>query len=112
MGQIMRKRALVTLPDGVWRVIDELKGTLGDGDSEVIRNIVIAYLSERGILIPTYNLEATATTADKVDYAKRINPELILEALAEILVEKGIINRNELARSVHKARGVTRDVSH
>lgn len=48
------RRALVTLPDGVWRVIDEeLKGNLGDGDSEVIRNLVIAHLTEKGYLLPS-----------------------------------------------------------
>ena len=48
------RRALVTLPDGVWKVIDkELKGTLGDGDSEVIRNLVIAQLTEKGYLLPS-----------------------------------------------------------
>jgi hypothetical protein len=38
-----RRRALVTLPEGLWAIIDaEMKGKIGDGDSEVIRNIVIA----------------------------------------------------------------------
>jgi hypothetical protein len=46
------RRALVSLPDGVWNVIDkELKGTIGDGDSEVIRNVVISYLNEKGYLL-------------------------------------------------------------
>ena len=44
-----QKRALVTLPEGVWEIIDrDLKGKLGDGDSEVIRNIVVSYLAEKG----------------------------------------------------------------
>ena len=43
------RRALFSLPDGVWKIIDnELKSQIGDGDSEVIRNIVIAYLTEKG----------------------------------------------------------------
>ncbi len=47
------RRALVSLPNGVWEVIDkELKGKLGDGDSEVIRNIVISHLMEKGYLLP------------------------------------------------------------
>ncbi len=43
-GEITTMRmALVSLPDGVWNVIDnDLKGQIGDGDSEVIRNLVIA----------------------------------------------------------------------
>jgi metal-responsive CopG/Arc/MetJ family transcriptional regulator len=50
----MNRRALVTLPDGVWKVIDnQLKGKIGDGDSEVIRSIVTAYLIEKGYLLNT-----------------------------------------------------------
>jgi metal-responsive CopG/Arc/MetJ family transcriptional regulator len=38
------RRTLVSLPDGVWKIIDnELKCQNCDGDSEVIRNIVINY---------------------------------------------------------------------
>ena len=46
------RRALASLPDGVRKIIDEeLKGQIGDGDSEVIRNLVIAYLTEKGYLL-------------------------------------------------------------
>jgi hypothetical protein len=58
------RRAQVSLPTGVWKVIDELKGTLGDADSEIIRNIIIAYLSDKGILLPSYKMEGTATRGD------------------------------------------------
>lgn len=45
------KRVLVSLPDGTWKIIEkELKGKIGEKDSEVIRNIVIAYVSEKGYL--------------------------------------------------------------
>ena len=42
------KKILVSLPDGVFHMVKGLKGELGDSDSEVMRNIVIAYLSEQG----------------------------------------------------------------
>ncbi|MCX8190220.1 MAG: CopG family transcriptional regulator [Candidatus Diapherotrites archaeon] len=43
------KRILVSLPDGAWKFIEKkLKGKLGDKESELVRNIVIAYLSEKG----------------------------------------------------------------
>jgi len=43
------KRILVSLPDGAWKIIEKkLKGKLGDKESELVRNIVIAYLSEKG----------------------------------------------------------------
>lgn len=56
------RRVFVTLPTGVWRIVDELKDAIGDNDAEVIRNIVIAYLSERGVLIPSYKAEGFPST--------------------------------------------------
>ncbi|MBS3156711.1 CopG family transcriptional regulator [Candidatus Woesearchaeota archaeon] len=45
------KRLLVSIPDGSWRIIEKkLKGRLGDKDSEVVRNIVLSYLSEKGYI--------------------------------------------------------------
>ena len=45
------KRLTISIPDGTWKIIErELKGTIGDKDSEVIRNIVISYLSEKGYI--------------------------------------------------------------
>lgn len=102
----MRKRALVTLPEGVWHVIDELKGILGDGDSEVIRNIVIAHLSEKGILVPTYNIPATA----KDDRMRgSVGQETSLDALSKVLVRKGVITREELhrIRTAQRVAGVS-----
>ena len=42
------KRILVSLPQGVVDIIHSLKGEMGESDSQVIRNIVVAYLSEQG----------------------------------------------------------------
>jgi len=42
------RKILVSLPEGVYGVIQDLKGDLGESGSEVVRNIVIAYLSEQG----------------------------------------------------------------
>lgn len=45
------KRILVSIPDGSWKIIEkELMGRIGEKESEVIRNIVLAYLSEKGYL--------------------------------------------------------------
>ena len=44
------ERALVSLPDKIMAKIDALKGELGEGRSDTIRAIVIAYLSEHGYL--------------------------------------------------------------
>ncbi len=42
------KKILVSLPDGVFKIVRDLKGEMGESDSAVIRNIVVAYLSEQG----------------------------------------------------------------
>jgi len=44
------KRILVSFPEGVHKILKELKGKIGESDSEIVRNIVIAYLSEKGYL--------------------------------------------------------------
>jgi len=49
------KRILVSLPEGIFNIVKELKGRLGESDSEVVRDIVIAYLSEQGYLAKEEN---------------------------------------------------------
>ncbi len=45
------KKILVSLPDGVVEILDkELVGTLGEGHSDTLRNIIINWLSEQGYL--------------------------------------------------------------
>lgn len=44
------KKVLVSLPEGIFILVRELKGKLGESDSEVIRTMVISFLSEKGYL--------------------------------------------------------------
>jgi metal-responsive CopG/Arc/MetJ family transcriptional regulator len=44
------RKILVSIPEGIFKIIKDLKGKVGESDSEVVRNIVIAYLSEQGYL--------------------------------------------------------------
>jgi metal-responsive CopG/Arc/MetJ family transcriptional regulator len=91
------RRALVSLPEGVWKIIDsELKGKIGDGSSEVIRNIVIAYLTERGYLLKpqTQQPEDIVTELDIHDS--------MIESLVDMLEEKGLINTDEWDRKTQK----------
>jgi hypothetical protein len=93
------RRALVTLPEGVWRVIDtELKGKIGDGDSEVIRNVVTSYLTERGYLLkPKYEKASTNQIAGELDIH-----DSMITSLVEILEKKGIITQNEWERLIRQ----------
>ena len=44
------KRILLSLPDEIKKIVENLKGTFGESDSEIVRTIVIAFLSEKGYL--------------------------------------------------------------
>lgn len=44
------KKVLVSLPEGIYTLIHDLKGKIGESDSEVIRTMVISFLSEKGYL--------------------------------------------------------------
>jgi len=86
------RRALVTLPQGVWKVLDEeLKGKIGDGDSEVIRNVVLSYLTERGYLLrPKVEHTPTNQIAGELDIH-----DSMITSLAEVLEQKGILTQEE-----------------
>jgi len=93
------RRALVTLPEGVWEVIDEqLKGKLGNGDSEVIRNIVMAYLLERGYLL---NPKEKPASINQIAGELDIHDSMIT-SLAEVLEQKGLITQAEWENKVKK----------
>lgn len=56
----MPKKVQVTFSDGQWKLVEKLKGAIGDTDSEVVRNIVISYLSEKSyIKEETFNRNKT-----------------------------------------------------
>jgi hypothetical protein len=56
------KKIQVTFSDGQWKLIERLRGTIGDTDSETVRNIVIAYLSEKSyIKEETFNKNREST---------------------------------------------------
>ncbi|MGD0145325.1 MAG: hypothetical protein ABSB53_00520 [Nitrososphaerales archaeon] len=45
-----KDRVQVTLPTGVLSVVDQLTDDMGDNRSEVVRNIVISYLSDKDLI--------------------------------------------------------------
>lgn len=97
------RRALVTLPDGVWKVIDkELKGNLGDGDSEVIRNVVIAHLTEKGYLLPPKEQPNQRIQID--DEFKLL--DTMIYSLVEVMDEKGQVKYSDwearLKKKIHE----------
>ncbi|MDG6925642.1 MAG: hypothetical protein JRN09_03720 [Nitrososphaerota archaeon] len=95
------RRALVSLPDGVWEIIDkELKGKLGDGDSEVIRNIVISHLMEKGYLLPPKAGglgPVTEGVAGELDMH-----DTMINSLVELLEEKGELTYTDWERRIKR----------
>lgn len=95
------RRALVSLPDGAWSIIDnELKGQIGDGDSEVIRNLVISYLTEKGYLLKDKSKEPIIIN-DQIASELDIHDTMIT-ALTEILEEKGYLTQEEWEKRIQK----------
>jgi hypothetical protein len=93
------RRALVSLPEGVWQVIDEqLKGKIGNGDSEVIRNVVVAYLLERGYIL---NPKEKSASMDQIAGELDIHDSMIT-SLAEVLERKGILTQKEWEQNIKK----------
>lgn len=93
------RRALVSLPEGVWKVIDEqVKDALGHGDSEVIRNIVMAYLLERGYLLkPKEKPASTDEIAGEIDIH-----DAMITSLIELLERKGVLKQEEWEQNIKK----------
>lgn len=44
------KKVQVTFTSEQWNLIKKLKGEFGKGDAEVIRNIILAWLSEKSLI--------------------------------------------------------------
>jgi len=93
------RRALVSLPEGVWKVIDtELKGKIGNGDSEVIRNVVLSYLTERGYLLkPKKEGVSMNQIAGELDIH-----DSMITSLAELLEQKGVLTQAEWEKAIKK----------
>jgi len=51
------KRIQVTFTNEQWKLIEKLKGEMGVTDSEVVRNIVMAWLVEKSFISSTLKLK-------------------------------------------------------
>jgi predicted DNA-binding protein len=46
-GRKMVKKVQITFTNEQWEIIKELRGKFGNTNAEIVRNIVIAFLSEK-----------------------------------------------------------------
>jgi hypothetical protein len=44
------KRVQVTFTEEQWRLIEKFRGVMGSDDAEIVRNIVLAWLSEKSFV--------------------------------------------------------------
>jgi ABC-type uncharacterized transport system fused permease/ATPase subunit len=99
------KRAFVSLPDGVWKILrKDFNHNIGTGDSEVIRNIVISYLSDHGYFI---NLKGESNVQDIMGNMDTLGN--VVQALGEILEEKNVITQSEWETQIRKKLAVAAD---
>lgn len=97
------KRVFVSLPDGIWKIINkDFKNKMGDSESEVIRNIVISYLSHRGYFVNSQGYEDTSEIYEKLTAYERM-----LYSMLDLLEEKGAITypewENKMKRKVQES---------
>jgi|SRR5581483_6031539 len=104
MGLKPTRRALVSLPESAWKIIDELKGELGDGDAEVIRNIVMLYLVQNGFILKEKagNITIPHTKIHEEILGQIDIHDAQIEALVELLEEKGHVDTDEWSRRIKK----------
>ena len=88
-------RMMVSLLDkAVNAVRNELKGKLRKGDLEVIRQIVISYLTEKDCLVTPRVKEM-----DKLRETVKIMSDVV-KAMVELLIAKGMITREEFGKAL------------
>lgn len=45
-----RKRVQVAFTHDQWKLIEKFRGEFGDGDADIVRNIVLAWLAEKSFI--------------------------------------------------------------
>lgn len=45
-----KKRVQVVFTSGQWQLISQLRGEFGEGDADIVRNIVLAWLAEKSLI--------------------------------------------------------------
>jgi len=48
-----KKRVQVVFTPGQWELISQLRGEFGEGDADIVRNIVLAWLAEKSLISTT-----------------------------------------------------------
>ena len=57
-GRNRVKRVQVTFTAEQWKLIERFRGVMGNDDAEIVRNIVLAWLAEKSILVSSVKNES------------------------------------------------------
>jgi hypothetical protein len=85
--QTKTRRIFVSIPDGIWKIIERDFSAMGETDSEILRNMIISYLTVRGYFVNSKGYEDTAEIQSKVEVLEKM-----IVTLAEMLEQKGTLN--------------------
>ncbi|MEM4194980.1 MAG: hypothetical protein QXL47_03815 [Candidatus Anstonellales archaeon] len=44
------KKVQVAFTEKQWKLLEELRGEMGDGDADIVRNVVLAWLAEKSLI--------------------------------------------------------------
>lgn len=92
------KRVYVSLPDDVYKILQrDFKNKMGESESEIVRSIVITFLTQRGYFVNEKGYEDVEDVKDRVKVG-----ETLLESLIEVLEEKGDIEFADIDRKVKR----------
>jgi hypothetical protein len=45
-----KKRVQVVFTESQWNLLDKFRGEFGEGDADIVRNIVLAWLAEKSLI--------------------------------------------------------------
>jgi len=62
---VKSKRVQVSFTERQWKMIETLRGEMGDNDANIVRNIVLAWLAEKSFVADTTKLKINKETQEK-----------------------------------------------
>lgn len=62
---VKSKRVQVSFTERQWKMIEILRGEMGDNDANIVRNIVLAWLAEKSFVADTTKLKIKKETQEK-----------------------------------------------
>ncbi len=62
---VKSKRVQVSFTEKQWKMIETLRGEMGDNDADIVRNIILAWLAEKSFVTDTTKMKLTSNNDKK-----------------------------------------------